>query len=62
MRVAVAIHGENIDKAIETYNFLSERYFTHASPTLFSACTRRQQMSRYIYQDQNKTYLLKVII
>ncbi|XP_043525220.1 ribonucleoside-diphosphate reductase large subunit [Frieseomelitta varia] len=45
MRVAVAIHGENIDKAIETYNFLSERYFTHASPTLFSACTRRQQMS-----------------
>lgn len=35
MRVAVAIHGEDIDKAIETYNFLSERYFTHASPTLF---------------------------
>ncbi|CAD1473413.1 unnamed protein product, partial [Heterotrigona itama] len=45
MRVAVAIHDEDIDKAIETYNFLSERYFTHASPTLFSACTRRQQMS-----------------
>ncbi|XP_053995363.1 ribonucleoside-diphosphate reductase large subunit [Hylaeus anthracinus] len=45
MRVAVAIHGEDIDKAIETYNFLSERYFTHASPTLFSACTTRQQMS-----------------
>lgn len=45
MRVAVAIHGEDIDKAIETYNFLSERYFTHASPTLFSACTRQQQMS-----------------
>lgn len=49
MRVAVAIHGEDIDKAIETYNFLSERYFTHASPTLFSACTRQQQMSRYIF-------------
>lgn len=45
MRVAVAIHGEDIDRAIETYNFLSERYFTHASPTLFSACTTRQQMS-----------------
>lgn len=51
MRVAVAIHGEDIDKAIETYNFLSERYFTHASPSLFFACTRQQQMSRYIYQD-----------
>ena len=45
MRVAVAIHGEDVDKAIETYNFLSERYFTHASPTLFSACTLKQQMS-----------------
>ncbi|XP_031838771.1 ribonucleoside diphosphate reductase large subunit [Nomia melanderi] len=45
MRVSVAIHGEDIEKAIETYNFLSERYFTHASPTLFSACTVKQQMS-----------------
>ncbi|XP_043257792.1 ribonucleoside-diphosphate reductase large subunit [Colletes gigas] len=45
MRVAVAIHGEDTDRAIETYNFLSERYFTHASPTLFSACTIKQQMS-----------------
>nr|XP_034194872.1 ribonucleoside-diphosphate reductase large subunit [Osmia lignaria] len=45
MRVAVAIHREDIDRAIETYNFLSERYFTHASPTLFSACTMVQQMS-----------------
>lgn len=48
MRVSVAIHGEDIDRAIETYNFLSERYFTHASPTLFSACTMVQQMSRYV--------------
>ena len=47
MRVSVAIHGENIEKVIETYNYTSERYFTHASPTLFSACTLRQQMSRY---------------
>lgn len=45
MRVSVAIHGEDIEKVIETYNFLSERYFTHASPTLFSACTMQQQMS-----------------
>lgn len=46
MRVAVAIHRDDIDKVIETYNHLSERYFTHASPTLFSACTLREQMSR----------------
>ena len=47
MRVAVGIHGENIDAAIETYNLMSERYFTHASPTLFSAGTQRPQLSRY---------------
>ncbi|XP_015608332.1 ribonucleoside-diphosphate reductase large subunit [Cephus cinctus] len=45
MRVAVAIHENDVDKVIETYNLMSERYFTHASPTLFSACTLRQQMS-----------------
>ncbi|KAJ8919537.1 hypothetical protein NQ315_002158 [Exocentrus adspersus] len=45
MRVAVGIHGEDIDAAIETYNLLSERYFTHASPTLFSAGTPRPQLS-----------------
>ncbi|KAJ8688326.1 hypothetical protein QAD02_024121 [Eretmocerus hayati] len=45
MRVAVAIHKEDIEKVIETYNYTSERFFTHASPTLFSACTLRQQMS-----------------
>jgi len=45
MRVAVGIHGTNIDKAIETYNLMSERYFTHASPTLFNAGTPNPQMS-----------------
>ncbi|KAJ3631416.1 hypothetical protein MTP99_012545 [Tenebrio molitor] len=40
MRVAVGIHGEDIDSAIETYNYMSEKYFTHASPTLFSAATQ----------------------
>ncbi|XP_066582853.1 ribonucleoside-diphosphate reductase large subunit-like isoform X2 [Prorops nasuta] len=38
MRVAIAIHKEDIDKAIETYNFLSEKYFTFASSIFFSAC------------------------
>jgi ribonucleotide reductase alpha subunit len=40
MRVAVGIHFANIDAAIETYDALSQRYFTHASPTLFNAGTR----------------------
>nr|XP_029724987.1 ribonucleoside-diphosphate reductase large subunit isoform X2 [Aedes albopictus] len=45
MRVAIGIHGEDIDAAIETYNLLSERYFTHASPTMFAAATCRPQLS-----------------
>jgi len=45
MRVAVGIHGDNIDDAIETYNLLSQRYFTHATPTLFNAGTCMPQMS-----------------
>lgn len=45
MRVSVGIHGDDIDAAIETYNLLSERYFTHASPTLFAAATPRPQLS-----------------
>lgn len=47
MRVAVGIHGEDLDAAIETYNLLSEKWFTHASPTLFNAATPRPQLSRY---------------
>ncbi|GAB6020343.1 Ribonucleoside-diphosphate reductase large subunit [Chamberlinius hualienensis] len=45
MRVSVGIHGEDIDNAIETYNLLSEKWFTHASPTLFNAGTVRPQLS-----------------
>uniref|UniRef100_A0A1I7UQT2 Ribonucleoside-diphosphate reductase n=1 Tax=Caenorhabditis tropicalis TaxID=1561998 RepID=A0A1I7UQT2_9PELO len=45
MRVAIGIHGENIQAAIETYNLMSERYMTHASPTLFNSGTCRPQMS-----------------
>lgn len=45
MRVAVGIHGEDIDSVIETYNLLSERWFTHASPTLFNAGTPKPQLS-----------------
>merc|ERR1719163_2545154 len=45
MRVSVGIHGEDIDAAIETYDLLSKKLFTHASPTLFNAATRRPQLS-----------------
>lgn len=48
MRVSVGIHSEDIDAAIETYNLLSEKWFTHASPTLFNAGTNRPQLSRYV--------------
>lgn len=45
MRVAVGIHKDDIDSAIETYNMMSEGWFTHATPTLFNAGTPKPQMS-----------------
>ncbi|MCS6974612.1 MAG: ribonucleoside-diphosphate reductase subunit alpha [Cyclobacteriaceae bacterium] len=45
MRVAVGIHGDDIPAVIETYNLLSERWFTHATPTLFNAGTPKPQLS-----------------
>ncbi|MHA4810627.1 ribonucleoside-diphosphate reductase subunit alpha [Flavitalea flava] len=45
MRVAIGIHKEDIDNAIKTYHLMSERWFTHATPTLFNAGTPKPQMS-----------------
>ena len=45
MRVAVGIHGEDLPAAIETYNLMSEKWFTHATPTLFNAGTPKPQLS-----------------
>ena len=45
MRVAVGIHKEDIESVIETYNLMSERWFTHATPTLFNAGTPKPQLS-----------------
>lgn len=45
MRVAVGIHGEDIAAGIETYTLLSEKWFTHATPTLFNAGTPKPQLS-----------------
>jgi ribonucleoside-diphosphate reductase alpha chain len=45
MRVAIGIHRDDIDNAIKTYHLMSERWFTHATPTLFNAGTPKPQMS-----------------
>lgn len=45
MRVSVGIHREDIDAAVNTYNLMSERWFIHASPTLFNSGTPHPQLS-----------------
>jgi ribonucleoside-diphosphate reductase alpha subunit len=45
MRVAVGIHGDDIPRVKETYHLMSQKFFTHATPTLFNAGTNRPQMS-----------------
>jgi len=45
MRVAVGIHKDDIESALKTYTLMSERWFTHATPTLFNAGTPKPQMS-----------------
>ena len=45
MRVAIGIHGYDLDAAFETYDLFSLRYMTHATPTLFNAGTQKPQMS-----------------
>jgi len=45
MRVAVGIHLDDIPRVLETYSLLSQRFFTHATPTLFNAGTPNPQMS-----------------
>jgi ribonucleoside-diphosphate reductase alpha chain len=45
LRVSVGIHGSDIDKVVTTYNLMSQKYFTHATPTLFNAGTLKPQLS-----------------
>ena len=45
MRVALGIHGDDYPRVRETYNLMSQKYFTHATPTLFNAGTNHPQMS-----------------
>ena len=45
MRVAIGIHGNDIKDVLHTYDLMSKKYFTHATPTLFNAGTNRPQLS-----------------
>ena len=45
LRVALSIHGADMEKVKETYDLMSQKYFTHATPTLFNAGSLNQQMS-----------------
>ena len=45
MRVAIGIHMEDLESAMETYDLMSKKYFTHATPTLFNSGTPKPQMS-----------------
>jgi len=45
MRVSLGIHKEDIEAALETYDLMSKKYFTHATPTLFNSGTPKPQMS-----------------
>ena len=45
MRVSIGIHGNDIKDVLETYDLMSKKYFTHATPTLFNSGTKRPQLS-----------------
>ena len=45
MRVSLGIHKDNIEKVLETYDYMSQKYFTHATPTLYNAGTPKPQLS-----------------
>jgi ribonucleoside-diphosphate reductase alpha chain len=45
MRVSLGIHGEDLESVLETYELMSKKYFTHATPTLFNSGTPKPQMS-----------------
>lgn len=54
MRVAVGIWRDDIERVVETYNFMSSKFFTHASPTLFNAGTPQAQLSSCFLVDMKE--------
>ena len=53
MRVAIGIHGNDIREVLQTYDLMSKKYFTHATPTLFNAGTNRPQLSSCFLSSMN---------
>lgn len=51
MRVAVGIHKDDIESALKTYDYVSQHYYTHASPTMFNAGTRLANLSSCFHED-----------
>ncbi len=60
MRVALGIHKTDIEAAIETYNLMSEKWFVHATPTLFNAGTPKPQMSSCFLQSMKEDSILGI--
>ena len=54
MRVAVGIWGDNVERVLHTYNLMSSKFFTHASPTLFNAGTPQAQLSSCFLVDMKE--------
>ena len=56
MRVSIGIHLNDLDAALETYELMSKKYFTHATPTLFNAGTpNRPQLLILLFIKDDKT-------
>jgi len=56
MRVSIGIHLDDMDAVLETYNLLSQKYFIHASPTLFNAASLRPQMSSCFFVENGRRF------
>lgn len=54
MRVAIGIHGADLESAKRTYDLMSDKYFTHATPTLFNSGTPNPQMSSCFLLDMDE--------
>ena len=54
MRVSIGIHLEDLDAAFETYDYMSQQWFTHATPTLFASGTQKPQMSSCFLLDMQE--------
>jgi len=53
MRVAIGIHGDDIKEVLQTYDLMSKKYFTHATPTLFNSGTNSPQLSSCFLASMN---------